>query len=168
MNRLTIILLLVLGMSLTLGCAEQGRIERIVIPADVPEDHPHRYAYTRSVGDNHIHLGIDHPKGKMSVFVEDMSEDLIRLPLKKIDAKITTPDGTVRTLELYATGATRMDSKRLRRRAPYRAYYSKQADWLENIHEFVVEVKIPIEDKIYVVSFDYKISPEEDVHHRHR
>lgn len=159
MNRLLEILVLVLGISLTLGCAER---ERIVIPTDVPEDHPHKYAYTRSVGDNHIHLGIDHRKGEIGILVTDIYEEpKILHGVKKIDAKITTPDGTVRTLELLPT-------RMARKRHPFTASYARQADWLKNIHEFVVEVEVLIENKIYVVSFNYKTSPKEDIHHRHR
>jgi len=159
MNRLTKILLLVLGISLTLGCAERARI---VIPADVPEDHAHRYAYTRSVGDNHVHLSIDHRKGEIGILVTDIYEQpKILHRVKKIDAKITTPDATVRTLELLPT-------RMARKRRPFAASYSRQADWLKNIHEFLVEVEVPIEDKTYVVSFEYKTSPEEDIHHKHQ
>lgn len=164
MNKLTKILLLVLGISLAFGCAER---EMVVIPADVPEDHPHQYAYTRSIGDNHVSLDIDHRKGSIYVLLTDIYEDPMHLPLQKINAKITTPDGAVRTLELY-TPKIRMPSTGVRRRPLYTAAYSRQADWLRNIHEFVVELEVPIENKIYVVSFEYKTSPEEDIHHRHQ
>jgi hypothetical protein len=163
MNRLTKIAVLVVTISLALGCAER---EQIVIPADVPEDHPHKYAYTRSVGENHIHFHVNHRKGSMYVCVTDIYEQPMHLPVQKIEAKITTPDGTVQTLELY-TPKIRMPSTGVRRRPLYTARYSRQADWLKNIHEFTVEVEVPIEDKIYVVSFDYRTSPKPDIHHRH-
>jgi len=159
MNRMMKFVFLILGFSLMLGCYER---EKVIIPAGVLEDHPHEYSYTRSVGDNHIHLGIDHRKGEMDILVTDIYEKpKILHRVKKIDAKITTPDGTVRTLELLPT-------RMARKRRPFTASYARQADWLKNIHEFVVEVEVPIGDKIYVVSFDYKTSPKEDIHHRHK
>lgn len=167
MNSLTKILLLVLGISFILSCAAR---ERIVIPADVPEDHPHKYACTRHVGDNHVHFHVDHRKGNMYVLVTDISEDPIQLPLKKINAEIITPDGTMRTLELYASGIRMRRHRHKLSTVPYlySAYYARHADWLKNIHEFLVELEIPIEDKTYVVSFEYKTSPKEDIHHRYR
>jgi hypothetical protein len=161
MDKLMTILTLVLGISLTLGCAQR---EMVVIPADVPEDYPQEYLFIRSVGENIIHLDVDHRKGRMYVLVTDIYEEPMHLPLQKIDAKIITPDGTMRALELY-TPKIRMPSTGVRRRPLYTAYYSRQADWLRNIHEFLVELEVPIKDKIYVVSFEYKTSPEGDVHH---
>ncbi|MFQ5952199.1 MAG: hypothetical protein ACE5JK_02195 [Candidatus Omnitrophota bacterium] len=142
--------------------------EEITFPKE--EDHPHKYTHTQSIGDYHASFYINHQKGEISVLITDKYEDPVILRAKRLKAEIISPSGEVKKVKFvparHAAGPMRMGPRSGRHM--YSSRYGLKRDWIENIHEFKLVVEIPIKGKIYEAGFNYKTSPREHMHHKHK
>jgi hypothetical protein len=142
---------------LTLGC---GGTKRQIIP-EGPQDHQHFHSRTKAIGDYHAQLVVNHRRGKIFLLVSDIHEDPKKIKVKKIDALMTLSDKSEKNLSF------KPDILQGRRKKGTNRFFI-QGDWIKSVHEFDIKFMIPISGKIYEVSFAYKTSDLEDIHHKHK
>ena len=142
---------------LTIGCA--GTNKEII--SEAPQDHQHFNSRTKAIGDYHAQLVVNHRRGKIFLLVSDIHEDPKKIKAKKIEATMTFPQKGEKKLLLMP------DKVKSRHKKGVNKFYV-QGDWIKSVHEFNVKFMIPISGKIYEVSFSYKTSDLEDVHHKHK
>jgi hypothetical protein len=152
------ILLLILSsvMLLTLGCV--GTKRQVV--AEGPQDHQHFHSRTKAIGDYHAQLVVNHRRGKIFLNVFDIHEDPKKIKANKIDALMILSDKSEKNLSFNP------DMVQSRRKKGTNSFFI-QGDWVKSVHEFDIKFMIPISGKIYEVSFAYKTSGLEDMHHKH-
>ena len=130
-----------------------------VVPEGV-QDHQHFHSRTKAIGDYHAQLVVNHRRGKIFVNIYDILEDPKKISAKSIEALMTLPKGNEKKLSF------KPDTVEGRRKKRTNTYYV-QGDWIKSVHEFNIKFKIPIGSKIYEVSYAYKTSDLEDIHHKH-
>jgi hypothetical protein len=152
------ILLLILAgfIFLTIGCA--GTNKEII--SEAPQDHQHFNSRTKAIGDYHAQLVVNHRRGKIFLLVSDIHEDPKKIKAKKIDALMIFSDKGEKNLSF------KPDMVPSRRKKGTNRFFI-QGDWIKSVHEFDIKFMIPIGGKIYEVSFAYKTSDLEDIHHKH-
>lgn len=153
----TFILLLTGLILLTLGC---GGTNRQVISEGV-QDHQHFHSRTKAIGDYHSQLVVNHRNGKIFVIISNIHEEPKKIKAKKIEALMTFPGKREKKLNF------KPDKVKSRHKKGASKFYV-QGDWIKSVHEFDVKFMIPISGKIYEVSYAYKTSNLEDVHHKHK
>jgi hypothetical protein len=153
------ILLLILAgfIFLTIGCAGT---KKEIIP-EGPQDHQHFHSRTKAIGDYHAQLAVNHRSGKIFLFIYDIHEAPKKIKAKTIEAMMTFPQKGEKKLSFLP------DTVESRRKKGVNKFYV-QGEWIKSVHEFTVKFMVPISGKIYEVSYAYKTSDLEDVHHKHK
>lgn len=128
---------------------------------DIP-DHPHRYPYTKMLGDDyHLRLIVDRDKGRIQLVFEDVSEKAVRImPLKTIDAEVIFEGGKRREIQFKAVKKhdqwTHGDAHPVFRLVNRRAgLYVYGADWIREAVDFDLIVSFPFQGEDYKFVFDY-------------
>ena len=142
---------------LTIGCA--GTNKEII--SEAPQDHQHFNSRTKAIGDYHAQLVVNHRRGKIFLLVSDIHEDPKKIKAKKIDALMILSDKSEKNLSF------KPDMVPSRRKKGTNSFFI-EGDWIKSVHEFDIKFMIPISAKIYEISFAYKTSDLEDIHHKHK
>jgi hypothetical protein len=145
---------------LAVGC---GGTSPQVVPESA-QDHKHSRPNTKTFGEYHAHLHVYHRKGEIYLYLTDIHDDPKPIGEEHIHATMTLANGDQKQLEFEPAALVMQNFGRAN--APTDKF-SITGDWTKSIHKFNIKFMIPIGNKIYEVSFDYKTSDKEDSHHKH-
>ncbi len=136
-----------------------------------PADHPHRFLNTRVVGDYHLSMSVDHYIGEIIVMVTDKNERPLKIKEPFIEGYLLEASGRAHKIRFRPMPQTVQGrlfiSRRGRIIGPFSSAFVYRAGWLKNVHDFTLNVKVPIKGTIYTASFSYSIPSAENRHHHH-
>lgn len=152
------------------GCHTHRR----AVVGEVPSDHSHRLPNTKVVGDYHLSLSVDHNLGEIALIITDANEKPLEIGEPYINAVLINEAGEKREFkQIKLRSRAQIKSGRLwikrrnRNMGPYSSVFLYKADWLKLVHDFTLDVRVPIKGKIYTATFSYSIPAKENQHHHH-
>ncbi|MBI4777204.1 MAG: hypothetical protein HY788_23985 [Deltaproteobacteria bacterium] len=156
--------------------------ENAIIDENVPDHPTHKYPYTEVIGNHHVTFFVDHAEGVIEAWISDAVEKPYLLEESFLEAVITDRNGMHKEIRLLPTDYERRRlylRKETVRRKPYSnprirskwvaesSTYRYQADFLKSLHQFTMELEVPVEGNRYIARFEFEMPEEENAHHRH-
>jgi hypothetical protein len=119
-------------------------------------------------------LSVDHQLGEIALIVTDAYEKPLEIKEPYVDAVLINETSEkrefkqIRLKPLVQNRSGRLFiMKRGRIIGPYSSVFVYKADWLRLVHDFTLDVRVPIKGKIYRATFPYSVPAEENQHHHH-
>ena len=178
--QLIVTLLISSVLMFSLGCYSTR--EKTMVAGSALDHPPHKYPNTEVIGDHHITFFMDHTDGEITVWISDASEKPYCLERSFLKAIIIDRNGISKEIRLLPTKYKRrrihLGKQTVKRElhsnpgirsewvAKSSTYYYR-GEFLKSLHQFTMEIEVPIEEIRYTARFDFEMPEEENAHHRH-
>ena len=129
---------------------------------DDSNGHPHKYPLTKTVGDYHVRLIVNHEQGKMWLVFEDYKERTARVVRPKhVPGRVHLPDGQILDITFHPVPPPWFKYHRPRPHHEQKLVYAfvNEGDWIKEAPKFLLRVNLLFGGQRYELEYDY-VKPE--------